>query len=67
QALGLEDAVRSAYRGERCTYVLNSGSYSRELFGRGNHVKAANFGAGVSELARQKSRGCCWLSNFCSA
>ncbi|WP_218174289.1 hypothetical protein, partial [Pseudomonas tolaasii] len=25
QALGLEDAVRSAYRGERCTYVLNSG------------------------------------------
>src|SRR3546814_14167840 len=26
QALGLEDAVRSAYRGERCTYVLNSGA-----------------------------------------
>ncbi|MBV5779803.1 DUF2591 domain-containing protein, partial [Pseudomonas aeruginosa] len=26
QALGLEDAVRSAYRGERCTYVLNSGN-----------------------------------------
>ncbi|MGP8763997.1 hypothetical protein, partial [Pseudomonas aeruginosa] len=30
QALGLEDAVRSAYRGERCTYVLNSGQLKNQ-------------------------------------
>ncbi|WP_226342808.1 hypothetical protein, partial [Pseudomonas aeruginosa] len=37
QALGLEDAVRSAYRGERCTYVLNSGPIA--IFAKQARVK----------------------------
>ncbi|MEB0195378.1 hypothetical protein QN411_29325, partial [Pseudomonas sp. CCI1.1] len=36
QALGLEDAVRSAYRGERCTYVLNSGGEELHAYNPNN-------------------------------
>lgn len=39
----------------------------RELFGHGTHVRAAGFGAGESELARQKSRVSTLLGNFFAA